>query len=121
MAHSFRFIYWKVCCYLCANPKSQNRKIRASRSTRYIAEHRTLQSSDSVRDLDPLERRMFGGATDSFDRQRSYTSLRAMNQSLSRNHSYFSPTEVSHRQIKVKLLKILTDFPRVLILIDSFA
>lgn len=71
--------------------------MRSSRSTRYIAEHRTLQSSDSVRDLDPLERRMFGGPTDSFDRQRSYTSLRAMNQqSLSRNHSYYSPTEVRH-------------------------
>ena len=99
MAHSFRFIYWKVCCYLCANPKSHNRRIRSNRSTRYISEPGTLtmHSTDSSRDLEHLGRRMYSGPTDSFDRQRSYTATRAVNQSLSRNHSYYSPTEVSHK------------------------
>ncbi|XP_054711246.1 TWiK family of potassium channels protein 18-like [Uloborus diversus] len=27
MAHSFKFIYWKVCCYLCVRPKKRRKRV----------------------------------------------------------------------------------------------
>lgn len=95
MAHSFRFIYWKVCCYLCSSPKSHSKKNRSSRSNRYLSETRTLTmpSTTETRDIDPLGRRVYGGPTDSFNRQ-SYTTPATMSQSLTQNHSYYSPSEM---------------------------
>ncbi|XP_013780905.1 TWiK family of potassium channels protein 7-like [Limulus polyphemus] len=39
MAHSFKFIYWKVCCYLCIKPRKKRRGNRPSfrHSARYSA------------------------------------------------------------------------------------
>lgn len=36
MAHSFRFLYWKVCCYVCTKKpkKSRLRRTRTRRSAR---------------------------------------------------------------------------------------
>ncbi|XP_076060899.1 potassium two pore domain channel subfamily K member galene isoform X2 [Oratosquilla oratoria] len=34
MAHSFRFIYWKVCCYVCTKRPKRRRRTRSTRSTR---------------------------------------------------------------------------------------
>uniref|UniRef100_T1DCH5 Putative voltage-activated potassium channel n=1 Tax=Cupiennius salei TaxID=6928 RepID=T1DCH5_CUPSA len=89
MAHSFRFIYWKVCCYLCANPKSQHhKKNRSGRSVRFPSEPRSLALQGGA-ELDPLAPpRLYG---DGFDR--SYTSPGAIPQSLSRNHSFYSTRE----------------------------
>ncbi|XP_076363491.1 potassium channel subfamily K member 18-like [Tachypleus tridentatus] len=39
MAHSFKFIYWKVCCYLCIKPQKKSRRSRSSfrHASRYSA------------------------------------------------------------------------------------
>ncbi len=34
MAHSFKFIYWKCCCYLCVQPKRHRRRSGKRRSVR---------------------------------------------------------------------------------------
>ncbi|XP_035219841.1 potassium channel subfamily K member 18-like [Stegodyphus dumicola] len=87
MAHSFKFIYWKVCCYLCANPKPQHhRKSRSNRSSRYPSEARTIALQG--RDIDLMGNRLYGG--DSFERQRSYLLSGSAHHSLPRNHSYYS-------------------------------
>ncbi|XP_076336608.1 potassium channel subfamily K member 18-like [Tachypleus tridentatus] len=39
MAHSFKFVYWKVCCYLCIKPRKKRRETRSFRhSTQYSAD-----------------------------------------------------------------------------------
>ncbi|KAG8187501.1 hypothetical protein JTE90_022894 [Oedothorax gibbosus] len=84
MAHSFKFIYWKACCYLCSGPKtSHHKRARSNRSSRYPSEARTI-----ARDIDPMGGRMYGGYSDSFDRQRSYAS-----DSLPRHQSYYASRE----------------------------
>ncbi|XP_067140333.1 potassium channel subfamily K member 18-like [Centruroides vittatus] len=35
MAHSFKFIYWKVCCYLCVKPKKRRKTRSTYRQARY--------------------------------------------------------------------------------------
>ncbi|KFM66363.1 Potassium channel subfamily K member 18, partial [Stegodyphus mimosarum] len=86
MAHSFKFIYWKVCCYLCATPKPHHRKSRSNRSSRYPSEARTIALQG--RDMDLMGNRLYEG--DSFERQRSYLSSGSVHHSLPRNHSYYS-------------------------------
>ncbi|XP_022246034.1 uncharacterized protein LOC106462919, partial [Limulus polyphemus] len=43
MAQSFKFIYWKVCCYLCIKPHKKSRKSRSS--IRHIERYTSGQSS----------------------------------------------------------------------------
>ncbi|GIX93267.1 uncharacterized protein CDAR_191701, partial [Caerostris darwini] len=40
MAHSFKFIYWKVCCYFCIRPK----KHRKRNTNRLINSHQRIQT-----------------------------------------------------------------------------
>ncbi|XP_065333129.1 uncharacterized protein galene isoform X2 [Cloeon dipterum] len=47
MAHSFRFIYWKVCCYVCTRkPKRSHRRGRSSRGGT-IRQHRNAGGAKS--------------------------------------------------------------------------
>ncbi|XP_067132129.1 potassium channel subfamily K member 18-like [Centruroides vittatus] len=50
MAHSFKFIYWKVCCYLCIQPKKRSKRHRFSPERTPVDEYETNQSEKS-----PLE------------------------------------------------------------------
>lgn len=34
MAHSFRFLYWKVCCYACTKKPKKKRRARSMRGSR---------------------------------------------------------------------------------------
>lgn len=35
MAHSFRFLYWRICCYACTKrPKKKKKIARSARSSR---------------------------------------------------------------------------------------
>ncbi|UXI14176.1 hypothetical protein NH340_JMT00119 [Sarcoptes scabiei] len=48
MAHSFKFIYWKCCCFLCVEPKKvkrQRRKIRRRKRRRRRHQTKLLQNS----------------------------------------------------------------------------
>ncbi|XP_054710326.1 TWiK family of potassium channels protein 7-like [Uloborus diversus] len=96
MAHSFKFIYWKVCCYLCSSPKSHgHRKPRSNRSSRYPSEPRSLplHGATGGREIDTLGPRMYSSPADSYDRQRGYMHSGPMQHSLSRNHSYYASRE----------------------------
>lgn len=50
MAHSFKFIYWKVCCYLCIQPKKRTRRHRFSPERTPVDEYEKSETDNS-----PLE------------------------------------------------------------------
>lgn len=54
MANSFKFIYWKCCCYLCVKPKKIQRQ-RRRRMRRKIRKHRRNQQRDQIlKQLQPM-------------------------------------------------------------------
>ncbi|GFT33641.1 potassium channel subfamily K member 18 [Nephila pilipes] len=104
MAHSFKFIYWKVCCYLCSSPKTHHhKKSRSNRSSRFPSEARTIALQGSSGGI-------YGGHTDSYDRHRGYVTTDPLNHSLPRNHSYYASREAE-----------VTDAYRVPIISNKYA
>lgn len=54
MANSFKFIYWKCCCYLCVKPKKIQRQ-RRRRMRRKIRKYRRNQQRDQIlKQLQPI-------------------------------------------------------------------
>ncbi|XP_076340207.1 potassium channel subfamily K member 18-like [Tachypleus tridentatus] len=49
MAQSFKFIYWKVCCYLCIKPHKKSRRARSS--TRHIERYSSGQTTEYGRKI----------------------------------------------------------------------
>ncbi|XP_015927814.1 potassium channel subfamily K member 18-like isoform X2 [Parasteatoda tepidariorum] len=95
MAHSFKFIYWKVCCYLCSSPKTHHhRRSRSNRSSRYPSEARTLQGAIGGRDLEPFSPlSSYNGQLNSMDRQRGYLTSSSLHHSLPRQAQYHTSRE----------------------------
>ncbi|XP_022236050.1 uncharacterized protein LOC106476486, partial [Limulus polyphemus] len=50
MAHSFKFIYWKVCCFLCVKPHKRRRETKSSfrQSARYLAGRNPLSDFEDT-------------------------------------------------------------------------
>ncbi|KAF8766605.1 TWiK family of potassium channels protein 18-like [Argiope bruennichi] len=95
MAHSFKFIYWKVCCYCCPSPPrahNHHKKARSNRSSRFPSEARTIALQG-----DSFGPRMYSGHTDSFDR-RGFMTTDSMSHSLPRNQSH---THYASREAEV--------------------
>lgn len=87
MAHSFKFIYWKVCCYLCSSPKTHHKKARSNRSSRYPSEARTVILPGATGGPDQYGPKVYGSPSGTFDRQRNYVGSSSMHHSLPR-HTY---------------------------------
>lgn len=79
MAHSFKFIYWKCCCYLCVAPKRSQGSTQKRKSFRrrrlkvsqqfemqsMSAHNRRSQMHSSYNDYSNWRRSRFGGEHDS--------------------------------------------------------
>ncbi|XP_076345616.1 potassium channel subfamily K member 18-like [Tachypleus tridentatus] len=50
MAHSFKFIYWKVCCFLCVKPHKTQRETKSSfrQSARYLTDGNPLSDFEDT-------------------------------------------------------------------------
>lgn len=71
MAHSFKFIYWKVCCYLCSSPKTPHKRSNSQRYSRRGEHH----SRRSIRDSNTVGRKLYRGTSEAsaqYEQQRSY-------------------------------------------------